>query len=200
MNTLSATLENTTNPEEDLSNAPVQQRPLAPTLSIAERDQLFRQLVVGEQDAKRWLESMATVPDCSHFAIEVDNQAMGAIGVMIGQGIFSKTAEFGYWIGEAWWGRGIASAASLAFSRFVMHHFQLHRLQAYVFEWNPRSMRVLEKCGFAHEAILARSAVKDGQVVNEHLYALTDRQLRTPDKRINPDYDSQRGSTAFTVS
>lgn len=154
----------------------------------------------GEQDAKRWLESMATVPDCSHFAIEVDNQAMGAIGVMIGQGIFSKTAEFGYWIGEAWWGRGIASAASLAFSRFVMHHFQLHRLQAYVFEWNPRSMRVLEKCGFAHEAILARSAVKDGQVVNEHLYALTDRQLRTPDKRINPDYDSQRGSTAFTVS
>lgn len=49
MNTLSATLENTTNPEEDLSNAPVQQRPLAPTLSIAERDQLFRQLVDAHQ-------------------------------------------------------------------------------------------------------------------------------------------------------
>jgi RimJ/RimL family protein N-acetyltransferase len=44
-----------------------------------------------------------------------------------------------------------------------------------VFEWNPASMRVLEKCGFKREGVLRASVVKDGQVLDAMVYALVDR-------------------------
>ncbi len=160
--------------------------------AAAERDQIFRQLVDRDRDAEQWLEHVATAPVATHFAIEVEGKAIGGIGVVIGQGIFSKTAEFGYWMAEPYWGRGIATTASLWFSRFIMTEHQLHRLQAYVFAWNPGSMRVLEKCGFVREAVLRRSAVKDGQVVDEVLYALTDERLRIVRAPIRIQADCQR--------
>ena len=46
----------------------------------------------------------------------------------------------------------------------------LVRLQAPVFEWNPRSMRVLEKIGFKREAVLRKSVFKDGELIDSMLY------------------------------
>lgn len=40
-----------------------------------------------------------------------------------------------------------------------------------MFEWNPASMRVLEKCGFVREGVLRKSAFKDGQLIDVVLYA-----------------------------
>jgi RimJ/RimL family protein N-acetyltransferase len=40
-----------------------------------------------------------------------------------------------------------------------------------VFAWNPASGRVLEKAGFVREARLARAAIKDGEIVDELVYA-----------------------------
>jgi len=148
-----------------------------------------------EADADHWFEFIGTVPESTHFAIEVEGRAIGGIGAVIGQGIFAKTAEFGYWIGEPWWGKGIATSAAHAFTRFFMAEHKLHRMQAYAFAWNPGSQRVLEKCGFVREAVLARSAVKDGQVVDEVLYALTDQRLfmlRAP-LRVVPDCQRDPG-------
>lgn len=52
--------------------------------------------------------------------------------------------EVGYWIGRAFWGRGIASAA-LAQLVDLLPDRPLH---AYVAAHNRGSLRVLEKCGF----------------------------------------------------
>ncbi len=46
------------------------------------------------------------------------------------------------------------------------------RLHANVFEWNRASARVMEKCGFKLEGRLRKSATKDGQTIDELLYAL----------------------------
>jgi RimJ/RimL family protein N-acetyltransferase len=40
-----------------------------------------------------------------------------------------------------------------------------------VFAWNPASARVLEKAGFVLEARLRKSATKDGQTIDQLLYA-----------------------------
>jgi RimJ/RimL family protein N-acetyltransferase len=45
------------------------------------------------------------------------------------------------------------------------------RLEAPVFEWNPASMRVLEKLGFMREAVKRNSVTKDGQLIDSVLYA-----------------------------
>ena len=47
----------------------------------------------------------------------------------------------------------------------------VYRLFAPVFAWNAASMRVLEKAGYAREGVMRRSAVKDGRVLDQLLYA-----------------------------
>jgi len=56
----------------------------------------------------------------------------------------------------------------------VMSHFGLCRLEAAVFAWNPRSMRVLEHCGFVREGISRASVFKDGEVTDRVVYALVE--------------------------
>ena len=53
----------------------------------------------------------------------------------------------------------------------VLDKYGIIRLFATVFDFNPASMRVLEKAGFTKEGILKSSAFKDGKVIDEHLYA-----------------------------
>jgi RimJ/RimL family protein N-acetyltransferase len=50
----------------------------------------------------------------------------------------------GYWIGRAYWGRGVATAALAEF----LGHETTRPLYAYVAAHNAGSIRVLEKCGF----------------------------------------------------
>lgn len=122
-------------------------------------------------DADSWFFLLAQVPEPTHWAIDVDGSAVGGIGVVLGEGVHEKSGHFGYWLGEPYWGRGIMTAAVRATSEYVISRFGLVRLEAAVFEWNPASMRVLEKCGFVREGALRRSVFKDGQVIDSVLYA-----------------------------
>jgi ribosomal-protein-alanine N-acetyltransferase len=47
----------------------------------------------------------------------------------------------------------------------------LVRLEAPVFEWNPASMRVLEKGGFVREGVMRKGVFKDGKIIDAMLYA-----------------------------
>jgi [ribosomal protein S5]-alanine N-acetyltransferase len=127
-----------------------------------------------DADADWWFSFLAQMPEPTSWAIEVGGLAVGAIGVTLKEGIYLKSAEFGYWLGEPYWGRGIMTEAVRAVSSYAMRRFGLIRLEAPVFEWNPASMRVLEKSGFVREGVLRASAVKDGQVIDRVLYALVD--------------------------
>jgi RimJ/RimL family protein N-acetyltransferase len=55
---------------------------------------------------------------------------------------------------------------------YAMSNFNLVRLEAPVFAWNPGSMRVLEKCGFEREGALRAGAFKDNEIVDVFLYAI----------------------------
>jgi len=128
-----------------------------------------------ETDAERWFSYLERMSEPTHWAIEVEGQAVGGIAVMVREGIYIKSAGFGYWLGEPYWGRGIMTEAVKAVSRYAMSRFGLIRLESPVFEWNPASMRVLEKCGFVREGVSRASVFKDGQVINQVVYALVDR-------------------------
>ena len=120
----------------------------------------------------------------TNFAIELQGEAVGGIGCHLLDDVNCKTAEIGYWLGESFWGRGIATAA---LKRITEYAFQtifvntrvtdslggvsVERLQALVFEWNLASMRVLEKAGYVLEGRLRRSIFKDGRIADSLLYA-----------------------------
>jgi RimJ/RimL family protein N-acetyltransferase len=125
-----------------------------------------------EADADAWLEIASTSGPSIHFAIELNGQAVGGVGVIAGESISRHTGQFGYWLAEPHWGKGIATAAARAMAAHVMSGGYFARLEAPVFSWNPPSMRVLEKVGFVREGVLRRSVFKDGQFTDSVMYAL----------------------------
>uniref|UniRef100_A0AAU6WPQ2 GNAT family N-acetyltransferase n=1 Tax=Chryseobacterium endophyticum TaxID=1854762 RepID=A0AAU6WPQ2_9FLAO len=66
----------------------------------------------SEADGMSFIE-FATQPGSAHiFAIEVDGEAAGGIGIHPQHDIHRKNAELGYWLGEPFWGMGIISRPS----------------------------------------------------------------------------------------
>jgi [ribosomal protein S5]-alanine N-acetyltransferase len=122
-------------------------------------------------DAEAWLAQVASAQPESQFAVEVDGEAAGGVGLFLQQDVERFSAEIGYWLGEAHWGRGLATAVVRAFTEFAFERFDLCRIYANVFAWNPGSARVLEKAGYVFEGRMRRAAVKDGQVLDNLLYA-----------------------------
>jgi RimJ/RimL family protein N-acetyltransferase len=96
--------------------------------------------------------------------------------------VHRKSAEIGYWLGEPFWGRGIITKALAAMTKYAFSNFDLIRLYAYVFETNPASMRVLEKAGYKLEGRLRKSVIKDGQILDQMVYAMLKDELTSHEK------------------
>jgi ribosomal-protein-alanine N-acetyltransferase len=125
------------------------------------------------EDARNFLERSTTDQPRKNFCIEINRAAVGGIGVLLGEDIHRRTAEFGYWLGEEFWGRGVMSEAVPAFANYCFETFQLRRLYAKPFGNNPASARVLEKAGFVLEGRLRNNVIKDGKILDSLLYART---------------------------
>lgn len=106
----------------------------------------------------------------SDFAIDVGGEAVGGISFMIQTDVQRVSAEIGYWLGESYWGKGIATEAVAAITRHAIDTQHLTRLFGLVFDYNTASARVLEKCGYRFEARLPRSAIKDGKIIDQLQY------------------------------
>ena len=124
------------------------------------------------EDAEAWVQSQKDRDSPTNFAIANADEAIGAIGLRLQGDIYKRSAEVGYWLGEPFWGQGIATHALRAMTEYAFDTFDIVRLYALVKEYNPASARVLEKCGFTLEGRLRRSITKDGQTVDQFLYAL----------------------------
>lgn len=125
----------------------------------------------GQDDAREWIAFAATQEPRVNFAIAVDGEAVGGIGLMLGQDVYARGAELGYWLGRAFWSKGISSWAVAAFADWASAAFALERLEARVYANNPASARVLEKCGFAREGTLRRAVYKGGELLDAWIYA-----------------------------
>lgn len=103
----------------------------------------------------------------AHYAIVLDGAAVGSIGLEFGDPdeVYARTAELGYWLGEAYWGRGVMGMVVPAFVRWAWETFGvLARLNAEVDEENAGSRRCLERAGFAVEGRRRKALVKNGEL------------------------------------
>lgn len=124
------------------------------------------------KNAEEWIQHASTANPLTNFAIVVEGAAVGGIGLMLKDEVYRRTAELGYWLGEKFWGRGIITEAVAAMTEYAFANFDICRIQASVYEWNPASMRVLEKAGYRLEARLRKSITKDGATIDEMIYAI----------------------------
>ncbi len=129
-------------------------------------------------DAEQWISftQQQQFPQ-TYFAVEVSGEAVGGIGLELQSDIERLSAEIRYWLGEAVWGKGIATAAVRALSTYGLKELGLTCIFAVPFIRSSASMGVLEKAGYVREGVLRRSALKEGVVLDQVLYALTDMDI-----------------------
>jgi RimJ/RimL family protein N-acetyltransferase len=123
------------------------------------------------RDARAFLHAQAAQMPETGFAIDVEGEAVGSVGVMPQIDVERVSAEIGYWLGEAFWGRGIMTEAVRAVTDYAIAAHGLTRVFALPFASNLASCRVLEKAGYVLEARLRRSAIKNGRIVDQCQYA-----------------------------
>jgi [ribosomal protein S5]-alanine N-acetyltransferase len=128
-------------------------------------------------DAEEFLAFACNRQTRTDFAIEVAGEAVGGVGLTLHDDVERVTAEIGYWLGEPYWGRGIMPAVVRAVTRHALTELGLVRVYAIPFAWNAASARVLEKAGYVLEGRMRRSAIKDGRIIDQLLYACTDADL-----------------------
>ncbi len=125
----------------------------------------------SEQDAIEFITRCQKENPPGTFAIEYEGALAGCVGLVLQSDVYKLTAEIGYWIGEPYWGQGIATKAVELMTDYGFSQLGLVRIYSGVFDFNKASQRVLEKSGFKLEGIFEKSFIKNGKIGDEYRYA-----------------------------
>lgn len=110
--------------------------------------------------------------DPHQFALRrPDGFLIGGIGLVLDKGMADHRAETGYWVAIGYRGRGLATAAVQAITQHAFQRLDIKRIEAYPFSGNLESCRVLEKAGFMREGLLVGYHLKEGALIDAHLFA-----------------------------
>jgi len=141
------------------------------------------------KDISRMLESEgADISDLRKYAsyrwfVEFDGVVVGSVSLKNINHVMSY-AEIGYGLGEAYHGRGIATAAVRMLVQKAFAEPPLRKLLAYVHDRNVASCRVLQKLGFTQEGMLREHYIIDGVPENELLFGLLRREWQHRDSML----------------
>jgi len=94
-------------------------------------------------------------------------------------GVDCSTAEWGFAIGRAFWGTGLFADAAEAVLEFAFGTLGVERLEARAAIKNGRGNGALLKLGAVQEAVLRRSFSRDGELLDQALYAILADEWRT---------------------
>jgi RimJ/RimL family protein N-acetyltransferase len=131
------------------------------------------------KDARDWLNII--LPE-NHppkfFAITIDKQLAGSIGIVTKTDIYRKNFEIGYFLCEKFWGKGIATKAIKAATSYAFRDFDIVRIYAEPFSDNAGSRKALEKAGFKLEATLKRNVIKNGIIKDSCIYSVLKEEFK----------------------
>lgn len=125
-----------------------------------------------EKNAEEFIKRQSKSDMEKVFAIDCDGELCGLIGLILQKDVYRKSAEIGYWVGEPFWGKGIATKAIELIVEYAIIELKLARVYAGAFEYNIGSMKVLERNGFQKEGTAKKAVFKNGKFWDEHRYAL----------------------------
>ncbi|MCR4646089.1 MAG: GNAT family N-acetyltransferase [Oscillospiraceae bacterium] len=127
-----------------------------------------------EEDAAAYITVMmhADPEKVFAFAVTLDDECIGSIGVFRCENIHRRSAELGYYIGKPHWGNGYMTVAVRLICHYVFTHSDIVRIFAEPFSTNLGSCRVLEKAGFTYEGTMRQNAYKNGNLLDMKLYSI----------------------------
>lgn len=107
-----------------------------------------------------------------NYAIVIDGQAVGSIGIFVNDDVYEKSAELGYWLAESYWRKGIMTEAVQMICKEAFETFDIVRIYAEPFADNAGSRGVLEKTGFTYEGTMRSGVYKNGKVLSYCMYSV----------------------------
>jgi ribosomal-protein-alanine N-acetyltransferase len=124
-------------------------------------------------DARNWLNSIITenIPP-RFFAIIVEKDVAGSIGIVSKSDIYRRNVEIGYFLTESLWGKGIMTRAIKAATSYAFIEFDIVRVYAEPFADNLGSRKALENAGFTLEATFRRNVIKNGIIKDSCIYSV----------------------------
>lgn len=123
------------------------------------------------EDAVWWVTQGA--PETGdNWAVCWQGKPVGGCGLHWGQGFLRCNAEIGWWLAPDHWGQGVTPRAAAFLIQRALARPEITRICAPIHGGNARSMRVAEKVGMALEGIQRQGALKQGQVIDRHVYAI----------------------------
>ncbi|MDL2289358.1 GNAT family N-acetyltransferase [Clostridia bacterium OttesenSCG-928-F22] len=133
-----------------------------PHESIEETKGLLEELFIGSRSS--W-----------GITLKENRKLIGSIGLVDDAKRMNKGCRMlGYSIGEHHWGRGITTEAARAVIRYGFEQMGLSIISVYVYPFNERSKRVIEKCGFQYEGRLrAAEEIYSGNIYDNICYSIT---------------------------
>lgn len=91
-----------------------------------------------------------------------------------------RRAEIAYWFDNGFWGQGLAREAVHLLCSAGFRDLHLHRIDACAFEFNKRSLRLIEGLGFRREGTLRESLFIHGNWFAEVRFGVLEGELRLP--------------------
>lgn len=132
------------------------------------RDQLPHPYTV--MHAMQWITHCNEQNPAINFAIVHNNLLAGSIGCVPKEDVYRKNIEIGYFIGEQFQGKGIATEAVRILTDYIEKKFEVSRIYAEVFAHNKASMRVLQKNGFYLEGIRRKAVIKNNILLDDYVW------------------------------
>ncbi|MDA3822043.1 MAG: GNAT family protein [Bacteroidales bacterium] len=153
-------------------------------------------------DAVSWITMVMGNKKDVIYAIEVDGEACGGIGLHGGKDVYRFNAEVGYWLSEQHWGKGITTEAVGLLVKLGFEKYSWTRIYAGVFSTNLASMKVLEKCGFKLEAVFRKSVKKRGAYLDEFVYSMLkeDWEVKSRKEKVESKKCIQEPTFSFLLS
>ena len=125
-----------------------------------------------KKDGEEFIKMTLSKDPINIFAIEINGEAVGGIGLHPQTDIHLKNAELGYWLAEPFWGNGIITKAIKEIVPYGFKTFEIDRIFARPFGTNIGSQKVLEKSNFILEGKFEKILYKNGAYLDELVYAV----------------------------
>ena len=161
---------------DDITLQPLQETDVPAIATLANNYNVWKNLgdriphPYSEQDARDFVSIVQE--ELYTFGIHYQGVLTGVIGLVPQEDIYQLNAHIGYWLGEPFWNKGIATKAVRLMTTYAFGTLELNRLFTGVFAHNAASMKVLTKAGFELEGIAKQAILKEGKLIDEYRYAL----------------------------
>ena len=123
-----------------------------------------------KEDAVKFINMCLEHTPNTLFGIEYQGIIAGSIGLHLQQDVYKHSAELGYFVGEPFWNKAIASIAVARILQYGFETLHLHRIFASVYAPNKASMSVLEKNDFVLEGIKKHGIIKNDVFLDEYFF------------------------------